>query len=158
MFSANRNPSRNVDIAYEKARVEEPGTPGSPQNRNFLKKIRKLLEMSWNFMNFHQPLWNLTKIMFCVARERIGALQPLKKYRNYLSFCMPALYGGILVNSMKFIENEETQWKCWNFMKIIKFHEIPWFSGFRVPSRNPLFSLLKIKVWAAWTVKNIKTQ
>ena len=74
--------------------------------------------------------------MFWGPRERIGALQPLKKHRNYLSFCMPALYGGFLVNSMKFIENQEIQWNCRNFMKIMKFHEIHWFSGFRDPSRN----------------------
>ena len=45
--------------------------------------------------------------MFWGARERLGALQPLKKHWNSLSFCMPALYGGFLVNSMKFIENQE---------------------------------------------------
>ena len=62
--------------------------------------------------------------MFWGARERIGALQPLKNHRNYLSFCMPALYGGFRANSMKFTENQEVQWKCRNFMKIMKFHEI----------------------------------
>ena len=65
--------------------------------------------------------------MFWGARERIWALQPLKKHRNYLSFCMPALYGGFLVNSMKFIEikkfneNVEISWNSWNFMKFIDF-------------------------------------
>ena len=62
--------------------------------------------------------------MFWGARERIGALQPLKKHRNYLSFCMPALYGGFLVNSMKSIGNHEIQWKYINSMEIMKFHEI----------------------------------
>ena len=52
---------------------------------------------------------NFKKIMFWGARERIGALQPLKKYRNYLSFCMPALYGGFLVDPMKFFETQEVQ-------------------------------------------------
>ena len=63
--------------------------------------------------------------MFWSARERIGALQPLKKHRNYLSFCMPALYGGFLVNSMKFIENQEIQW---NMLKNHGNHEISWNS------------------------------
>ena len=99
-------------------------------------KFQKLHEISWNFTKFHKISWNSRKILFWGARERIGALQPLKKHRNYLPFCMPALYGGFLVNSMKSIENQEIQWKCWNFMEIMKFHEIHWFSGFRDPSRN----------------------
>ena len=52
---------------------------------------------------------NFKKIMFWGARERLGALQPLKNHRNYLSFCMLALYGGFLVNFMKSIEIQEIQ-------------------------------------------------
>ena len=99
-------------------------------------KFQGFHEISWSFTKFHQVSWISRKIMFWDARERIWALQPLEKHRNYLSFCMPALYGGFLVNSMKSIENQEVQWKCGNFMKIMKFHEIHWFSGFRDPSRN----------------------
>ena len=68
--------------------------------------FQKFHEISWNFTKFHKISWNSRIIMFWGARERIGALQPLKKHRNYLSFCMPALYDGFLVNSMKFIENQ----------------------------------------------------
>ena len=65
--------------------------------------------------------------MFWGARERIGALQPLENHRKYLSFCMPALYGGFRANSMKFIEtkkftdNVAISWKSWNFMEFIDF-------------------------------------
>ena len=99
-------------------------------------KFQKFHETSWSFTTFHKISWNSREILFWGARERIGALQPLKKHRNYLSFCMPALYGGFLVNSMKFTGNQEIPWKWRNFMKFMKFHEIHWFPGFRDPSRN----------------------
>ena len=62
--------------------------------------------------------------MFWGAWKGIGALQPLKKHWNYLSFCMPALHGGFLVNSLKIIANQEIQWKYKNIMEIMKFHKI----------------------------------
>ena len=78
-------------------------------------------EISWQFMNLHEIQENL---MFWGARERIRALQPLKKHRNYLCFLMPAPCNGFLVNSVKFIQIQEISWhweislNSWNFMKI----------------------------------------
>ena len=79
---------------------------------------------------------NSKEIMFWGARERIWAPQPLEKQRNYLCFCMPALYDGFLVNSIKIPGNHENPWKSRNVIKFIEFHEIHWFRGFRNPSRN----------------------
>ena len=42
-------------------------------------------------------------------------------------------------------------------MKIMKIHEFHKFCWFCDPPRNPMNSLLKIKVWAAWTSKILKT-
>ena len=99
-------------------------------------KFQKFHEISWSLMKFHEISWNSRRFLFWGAPERIGALQPLKKHRNYLSFCMPALYDRFLVNSMEFIENQEIQWKCKKIMKIMKLRGNHCFSGFRHPSRN----------------------
>ena len=77
VFSALLRPSRNLDIPKEKARVEQPGTPGSSQNRN----LGKFSVISPNFMKFHEislKFRNFKKNMFWGASERIWPLQPLK--------------------------------------------------------------------------------
>ena len=54
--------------------------------------------------------------------------------------------------SRKSLKNEK-------YMKIMTFHEYSWKSmifWIPRPSTKPLYSLLKIKVWAAWTPQNIK--
>ena len=70
MFSALLRPSRNLDIPYEKARVEQPGTPGSSHNRN----SGKFSEISPNSMKLHEislKFRNFKKNMFWGASERI---------------------------------------------------------------------------------------
>ena len=115
---------------------------GAPKTEIWVK-FQEFHEISWNFIKIHELPWISRKIMFWDARERIWALQPLKKHRNYLPFCTSALYGRFLVNSRKFIEKQEIQWKCKNSMKIIKNHEIQWFSGSRDPPRNLCFPCSK---------------
>ena len=46
----SRNPSRNLDIPWGIARVEEPGTPGRPQNQYACR----ISEMSWYFMEVQE--------------------------------------------------------------------------------------------------------
>ena len=47
---------------------------------------------------------------------------------------------------------------CYVFFDLILRQFFHWFSWFRNPSRNPMNSLLKIIIWAAWTPKNLKTR
>ena len=67
--------------------------------------------------------------------------------------------GAIRWISCKFYE---IHWKSRNSMKMLKFygkHEVSWnslISWIPRPFTKPLYSLLKIKVWAAWTPQNIK--
>ena len=127
----------------------------------FWTSTAAMSQLSWNFKKLHKKSELPRKMVFWGARERIWPLQPLKKHRNYLSFCMPAPYVWFLANSMKFIENEEIQWNFMKFMKFHEIHEIPWnsvISWIPRPFTKPLYSLLKIKVWAAWTPQNLKIQ
>ena len=89
-------------------------TPQEPQKTWKSSKIPKVHEISWNFGTTREKPEISKNFMVLGVREWFGAPQPLKKHWNYLCFCMPALYGGFLVNSIIFRENHENPWKWRN--------------------------------------------
>ena len=114
----------------------------------------KFHEISGKFIKFQ--IFQENHVLGCPGANRTAAT--IGKALELLMFLHA---GAIRWSSCKFYE---IHWKSGNSMKMeetLENHEISWNSlifWIPRPFTKPLYSLLKIKVWAAWTPKNLKTR